>query len=235
MKKVLITGCGSGLGEHLTREAMNNGYIVIGIDKMASKKPQQINTFFQCDLSNIERVIEVTKLIIEQNGEDQLDMIINSACQYFMQPLGKEIDHEVLLAATITNMVAPYVIVNNLRPLLDRAKTPRIINISSGAAQGAPFCAHYCMTKGALNSLGYAINEEFRINGSMRAINFILGTLNTGFALREPHVAITPTPGRDPVIDPSYIAKFIFDVCKNSAYMDFTDIEIRPNKYFVLN
>ena len=126
--------------------------------------------------------------------------------------------------------MAPLLIVNNLKPLLDVAVNPLIVNISSNSADGAPFCTHYCMSKGALNSLTYAINEEFRINGKMRAITFALGTLNTGFSLREEILAVTPVIGKDPVINPDEVAKLIFDIVHKNKFMNLELIKVQPKK-----
>ena len=234
MKNVVLTGSDSGLGSYLAEEAHSRGYRVIGIDKAYAVKEigciGTVDVKIPCDISSMADIKRATDEIEVILGNDGLDLLINCACQFLMQPFGVTYDENTLLSATVANFIAPLLIVNNLKNALDRAEDPVVANISSNSSDGAPFCAHYCMSKGALNSLAYALNEEFRINGKIRSINFILGTLNTGFALRENYLAITPVVGKDPVISPKEVAKVIFESYESSRYLNFTDIKISPKK-----
>lgn len=237
MKNIVLTGSASGLGAYLAAEANRRGYRVIGIDKKyaenVSTVDENISIKIPCDLSDISDLQLATQRIISSNLDSGIDLLINCACQFLMQPFGGVYNDKDLVNATVTNFVAPLLLVNNLRAELEKADDPVVINISSNSAKGGPFCAHYCMSKGALNSLAYAINEEFRINGKIRAINFMLGTLETGFAIREDYLAITPVIGKDPVMSPAEVANIIFNNYESSRYVNFVDIEITPKKKFI--
>ena len=240
MKKVLITGSASGLGACLAKSAKGRGYSVIGLDKTycnlgeaAQVSDGGVDVKVACDLSDIDQVREAIREVKNTCRSTGLSLLINNACHFLMRPLGDLYLDSDLIRATTANVIAPLLLTSGLRVEMERADNPMILNISSGSSRGGPFCAHYCMSKGALNSLAYAVNEEFRINGNIRAINFILGTLDTGFSNHEPHLAITPVYGKDPVIDPRKIAETVFDIFMSTDSMDFVDIEIKPNKKFV--
>lgn len=226
---ILITGASSGLGLELLKEALARGHVVIAVDRNPIDSNENVD-FYECDLSDIDQIENLTRQLNSKYKVYGIELIINCACAYLMKRIGSVYESNELLKSTVVNFVAPLLIVNNLKPILDIAVNPLVVNISSNAAEGGAFCTHYCMSKGALNSLTYAINEEFRINGKMRAITFSLGTLNTGFALREEVLAVTPVIGKDPIINPDEVAKLIFDIVLKNEFMNFEAIKITPKK-----
>lgn len=72
MKKVLIFGIGGFVGKYLTQEFLDNGYVVVGSDKIKNVDLQPNVKFVAADLLNCE---EVEELIITENP----DVIVNLA------------------------------------------------------------------------------------------------------------------------------------------------------------
>jgi short-subunit dehydrogenase len=183
--------------------------------------------FLKVDLRDIDKVRQAAK---ELTALKVIDVIINNACHFVMGKLGEISDYESLEESMNVNLTSPIILINELMDCFNLARNPLVINMSSSAANGAPFCSPYAVAKGGILSFGKAINEEFRINGNLKCINLILGTLDGGFSQREVHKAITPVPGKDPVIPISQLSKFIVKLIHYTEYFDITEISIGPSK-----
>lgn len=235
-KKILITGSGSGLGHDISKLAKDNGHFLIGIDikykDIFSESDDSVDQKVFCDLSDLDSVAEVSKTISKEHKK--IDVLINNACGFFLKKLGEKLDYKKLVSNTNINFNSPLILLNNLIGNLNASKNPLVINVSSGAAYGAPFASHYSMSKGALLSLTKAINEEFRINGNIRAVSLIPGTISTGHSLRENFIAITPIPGRDPVISERAISMKVMEIINNSSEYYEEEIVIKPHKKNIL-
>lgn len=225
-KTALVSGSSSGLGNHIADRLEASGFRTIGLDR---KKGPANRTTILCDLadaSSIKHAVEELESTIES-----LSLVVNNAVSYEIRHLKDYWKHQPQVeAASRVNFDAPLFLVSGLLPLLEKSSYPLCINISSTAAQGTPFAAHYVMSKGALNSLTHAINEEFRISGKLRATSLILSTLNTGLSLREEIPGITPLPGKNLVTDPNAVADLVtFLALKSSDYFS-TEIRILPQR-----
>lgn len=200
----LVTGGASGLGEHIVGALLSSNFEVIVLDKIRVK--QSGVTWIECDLSDS---LSIKEALVRVSGKfDTLDLLVNNACSYDLRKLSDYADGN-FAQSTAVNIDAPLQIVAGLVPLLNNSKRPLIVNVSSVSYLGSPFSAHYVMSKGALTSLTRAINEEFRINGKIRATSLVLSTVDVGFSRRESVVGVTPARGKDLVTSPTEISELI--------------------------
>lgn len=228
-RTALVTGSSSGLGRKIAEALDLAGFRTIGLDKVEAKDR---DTTILCDLADsnsIERAIREVSAIT-----NSLDILVNNAAHIKLEPLAEYWFNlpEVAVASRV-NFDAPLILVSGLLPLLENAMYPLCINISSTSAYGTPFAAHYAMSKGAINSLTHAINEEFRIGGRLRATSLVLSTLNTGFTLREKVAGVTPVSGKDLVLDPYEVGNFIASLALKSAEFFSPEIKLLPQRHKV--
>lgn len=165
-KRALVSGCTSGIGLELVRGLARNNVdlILLGRDETKlvaltaellelSTKPIGID-YFICDFENLSQVAAVSKLI--EKAYRDLDIVVNNAGiwenKYRKESNGLEL-------TWVVNYFAPFIITNNIMPLLkltaSETKDVRVINIASDAhrfgkikfplAQGF----HYFRTYGA--------------------------------------------------------------------------------------
>jgi NAD(P)-dependent dehydrogenase (short-subunit alcohol dehydrogenase family) len=233
---IILTGGSNGLGLQIARALSLEGAKVINLDKSPFPYFDPNVSTSAVDLSSPESIIELTHSLCEEYRDVAVHAIINNANAYYMQPLGSEINNlRQLLQATNVNFLAPLLLVNGLISVLSLARYPKVINIGSGAAEGAPFCSHYCMSKGAIRSLTHAINEEYRINGNITSTYISLGTLDTGISIRSQIKAITPKSNVDPVISSEHVAKVVTDLVFTKDECRVDEIVLNPHKSRIFN
>jgi NAD(P)-dependent dehydrogenase (short-subunit alcohol dehydrogenase family) len=223
---VVVTGGSSGLGLFVTRALCEQKFTVVNLDQMPHQDPAVFS--HTVDLSNLEE-LEVVLQKVTRNFP-RIDALVNLANEYYLSPLSEYVDTERLARATRTNVVAPLICVARLLDSLQRGSYPLVVNVSSNAAQGAPFAAQYVMSKGAMNALTAAINEEFRINGVLRASTIMFGSIEVGLTQRQTFRAITAVPGRDPVIQPQRVAEFVVDLIENRMHQHVREVSVEPHK-----
>ena len=136
-KTILITGSTDGIGLATAESLVKLGHTVLLRGRSDSKlanaktqltefaKPEQIFTY-QGDLSSMSETKALTVRIKEDH--QKLDTIINNA-GVFIVP--ETVSSDGLDVRFMVNTIAPYLLTQQLLPLLD--KTGRVINLSSAA------------------------------------------------------------------------------------------------------
>ena len=177
LKRAVVTGASSGIGETITKRLLELGYGVVGISRTIKKDAFLDNNFqpLQCDLSDKNGVIK----LCQQLQKEEFSLLINAA------GFGKFEPHEELNADTITkmtflNLTAPMLLTNAMLRSLKR-NSGYLININSiEALRASKFAALYSATKAGLKAFGDALFEETRksslsitnINPDMTQSNF---------------------------------------------------------------
>ncbi len=163
-KKVLITGCSSGLGFALTNFYLENDYIVYGINR---KRPSiaHENFYFQdIDLSKIEQIKEKLSSFIYEINDIEI-VYLNAGM------LGeiKEMNH--LEIKDIQEVLNLNVFANKeLLDILSKTKVKNIIAISSGASHnGSKGWGAYALSKASLNMLINLYSKEM-LNTTLLAV-----------------------------------------------------------------
>lgn len=131
----LVTGATSGIGLEMARALLQAGYRV-HIPCRDMKKGERVQNelqqhgqvvLYQCDLSSIRQVRRFTQEFKSRN--DHLDILINNAGNYQPTFVTSEDGVESHMAV---HVVAPFIITNELLPLLERSSEgARIINTTS--------------------------------------------------------------------------------------------------------
>jgi NAD(P)-dependent dehydrogenase (short-subunit alcohol dehydrogenase family) len=143
-KIILMTGATSGLGEEAFFALAHHGHHVAVLARSRQKftatlqryaqrygKAPAHATFIPCDLSSLESVSAAAQQFMQQQG--RLDILINNAGAWLSEFTETTDGIEQTLQV---NLLAPYVLIRALQPLLERSDDARIINTASGLHQG---------------------------------------------------------------------------------------------------
>jgi len=172
----LVTGGESGIGRAIVQALRADGFLV----RSASRRSGY-------DLTDPKAI---TALI---GSLPRLDLLVNNAGIAEAAPLAKTTD-EMWQRHFDINVTAAFRICRAARPLLKRAKRPRIINIASTAAlRGDPYIAAYAASKHALLGLTRVLAAEL---GSFAVHAVCPGFVDTELTVRSVRNIVAAT-GRD--------------------------------------
>ena len=166
MKKVIVTGASSGIGEAIASALVGAGHEVYGIGRKYDKSSRLLeNPLFYphvCDLKRHTDVEKEIKLIKEE--ADDIDILVNCAGAGYFGP-HEQINPDRLHEMVAVNVEAPMIIAGLL--LRDMKKNGgMIINISSVTAKKSnTYGCAYGATKAALTSFGESLFDETRKYG----------------------------------------------------------------------
>lgn len=142
-KVVLITGATDGIGQHtalkfttapeyqqdslkLLLHGRNAARLESTVQRIQSVNPN-VQTITYCyDLSSIAQTIAFTEAVMRDN--DRLDILVNNAGVYESTYRESHDGYEMTYAV---NVIASFIIANNLLPLLKRTPHSRMLNVSS--------------------------------------------------------------------------------------------------------
>lgn len=139
METILITGSTDGVGKLASLKLANDGHQIIlhgrnseklknTISELKEKTANDNVSGFVSDLSDFNNF---TKMVTDISNEfSSIDVLINNA-GVFNSP--KEQNQDGLDMRFAVNYFAPYLLTNQLLPVLKNSTSPRIINLSSAA------------------------------------------------------------------------------------------------------
>ena len=184
MKKILITGCGSGLGREASFALANRGHYVYATTH-TEEQANIINTLnkkynlplesFKLDILQGNDRLKVTNL--------EIDILINNAAIGNSGSLA-EIDISAYRDTFETNVFCPIELTQLVLKQMIFRRKGRIIFVSSLAGRSPiPFLSPYCATKFALEAIGPSLNEEHK---ELKDVNIPViliepGSYTTGF------------------------------------------------------
>jgi NAD(P)-dependent dehydrogenase (short-subunit alcohol dehydrogenase family) len=182
MKQYVITGASRGIGRAIAEKLAGDGCALLlhGRDREAlaetcrlveAKSGTAIPLAYDLrDPADIQKMVE-------EIGGAPLDALINNAGIALVKPL-ESITLEEWQATLAVNVTAPFLLTQNLLPLLSAGST--IVNVLSIAAKtGFPNWSGYCMSKFALEGFSQAVREELRPRG-IRVLNVYPAATATG-------------------------------------------------------
>ena len=183
MLHAIITGVSHGLGEALAFELLTRGARVLGVGRASSTRlANERYRFLRCDLaqaSMLPAVLEPAFDAIALEHPSSVCLINNAAT---IEPIGvlgtSEADH--IVTSIAVNLTAPVVLASLFcRAFRNVAIECRIVNVSSGAAQGAIAGeAPYCIAKAGLEMLTRTLAAEHS-SANFSAISLRPGVMNT--------------------------------------------------------
>lgn len=193
-KIAVVTGAGRGIGAAIARELASLGANVVlcgrtmkTLETAASAIGSQAMPH-QCDVTKLDSVQALASTIEKTFGN--VDILVNNAgVGAFAAPL-HELTPEEWERVLNTNLRGVYYCIRAFAPMMIRAKTGHIINISSLAGKNAlPNGAAYAASKWGLNGLSYSVAEELR-GHNIRVSVVCPGSVNTELG---PHTGKNPS------------------------------------------
>jgi len=188
----LVTGAGRGIGAAIACKLSSLGAhsILCGrsraaLDHTAAaiQKSGHQSAVIECDVTDPLSVESLAERVEHTFG--RLDVLVNNAG--IMGPQGPlhELPPEAWDAIFNTNLRGVYYMIRSLAPLMIRARSGHIINISSLAGKHAlPNGAAYAASKWGLNGLSYSLAEELRVH-NIRVSVICPGSVHTEFSPHE--------------------------------------------------
>ncbi|KAM5356967.1 hypothetical protein ACJ41O_003613 [Fusarium nematophilum] len=178
----VITGGSSGIGAHLAQQlhARNPQTKVVIIDYVPlTWKPLEgaYTKYYQCDLSDSSRVRTICEQIRTEVGHPTV--LVNNAgiCRGTTVCAGSYADVEATMR---TNLIAPFLLVKEFGPDMERRNHGHIVNISSMSALLPPAkVADYAATKAGLIALHEALQLELRAARRVRLSLVVLSFTRT--------------------------------------------------------
>lgn len=226
----VVTGAGRGIGAAIARQLASLGASVVlsarsakPLDATASQIAADGGRakVMQCDVSNLESVQALASFVDRNFG--RTDILINNAgVGSFSTPL-HELTPEEWEKVLNTNLRGVYYCIRSFAPMMIRAKTGHIVNISSLAGKNAlPNGAAYAASKWGLNGLTYSVAEELRPH-HIRVAVVCPGSVNTD---------LSPHAGKDPnkMLQPEDVAHVVAMLVTQSPQSFASEILLRPTQ-----
>ena len=175
---IFITGANRGIGLGVAKHLLNAGHTVIA----SCRQPDKAVSLREMEKSSRERLILLRLDVIDEDSAqeavagiedrvDRIDVLFNNAGVSPGWNKGglEELDLTQFLPTLETNIVGPFIVARACLPLLRRAKFPRIVNVSSGAASlsKAPSGMHmaYPVSKAGLNMVTRMMAKQLGPDG----------------------------------------------------------------------
>jgi short-subunit dehydrogenase len=159
MKKAVVTGSSSGIGNSISQRLIKLGFKVIGISRSEPENLMDNKNFIhvRCDLTDEKETIKLCEYL---KSED-IFMLINCAGFGRFEP-HEELNQSTIMQMNFLNLTAPMLLTNaTLRSL--KNSNGYLVNISSiEALRASKFAGVYSATKAGLKAFSDSLFEECR-------------------------------------------------------------------------
>ncbi len=174
-KTALVTGGNRGIGFAICQGLLKAGFNVLlaarstDEGKEAAQKLSEYGTvtFVQLDISDDSSIQTAIEQIKQKT--DRLDALINNAGIYPDEGVDiLSVSRELLMQAMNTNTFSPIALTQSLVPLLEKAESPRVVNMSSGNGQLEGISENvpsYSLSKMALNGATILLSRALEPKG----------------------------------------------------------------------
>jgi NAD(P)-dependent dehydrogenase (short-subunit alcohol dehydrogenase family) len=226
----VITGAGRGIGRAIavTLAELGARTVLCGRSREALEQTSNAiqdsggqSSVIECDVTDLHSV-EMLGERVERTSH-RIDVLVNNAgisgTGGPLHLLSPENWDRVLN----TNLRGAYYCIRSLAPLMIKARTGHIINISSLAGKNAlPNGAAYAASKWALNGLSYSVAEELRAH-NIRVSVICPGSVHTDFS---PH----PGKNADKMLQAADVAHAVAMIVTQSPQSFASEILLRPTQ-----
>ncbi|MBI2332924.1 MAG: SDR family oxidoreductase [Chloroflexi bacterium] len=169
MKNIVVTGANNGIGYHMTRSLLTDGYSVAGLDvsienlQVLEASPSNRLRAIRCDVSDSVQVNKAVDDILQQWA--QIDVLVNNACIVIFKPFEQRTVEETRREFEV-NYFGYLHTIQAVFPHMKARGNGIIHNMSSGVGiTGFPGISGYASTKGAIESLTRTLSLEFEKYG----------------------------------------------------------------------
>ena len=224
----VITGAGRGIGSAIARKLAEMGALAVLCGRnpgplqstaTAIAKPGGRAEVLPCDVTDLGSVERAAAKVAQTFGH--VDILVNNAgVGSFRGPL-HELPPESWDTVLNTNLRGVYYCIRAFAPMMIRARSGHIINISSLAGKNAlPNGAAYAASKWGLNGLSCSVAEELRAFG-IRVSVICPGSVDT---------ELSPHTGKDPkkMLRPEDVAHAVAMLVTQAPQSFASEILLRP-------
>ncbi len=174
-RKILITGCSSGIGYYCAKKLHTDGHIVVAACRKSEDVERLINEGLHCvqlDLDNSGSIVEgIRDALTITNGE--LDVLINNGA-YGQPGAVEDLSREVLEKQFSSNVFGTHELTVKLMKTLLASDFPRLIQISS------------VLGLVAMRHRGAYISSKFALEGLTDTLRLELADTKVKVSLIEP-------------------------------------------------
>jgi 3-oxoacyl-[acyl-carrier protein] reductase len=226
----VITGAGRGIGAAIARKLAELGASTVLCGRgraLLDATAQAISEgggraqAVECDVTNLGSVEAAAALVEKTLGHT--DVLVNNAgIGGFNSPL-HQLPPESWDQILNTNLRGVYYTIRAFAPMMIRAGSGHIVNISSLAGKNAlPNGAAYAASKWGLNGLTYSVAEELRAY-NIRASVVCPGSVNT---------ELSPHTGKDPgkMLRPADVAHVVAMLVTQAPQSFVSEVLLRPTQ-----
>ncbi len=226
----LITGAGRGIGAAIAAKLASLGASVVLCGRTREPLESTSNAIsqaggraeaLQCDVTDL-RSIEAAAAHVDQTF-GRIDILVNNAgVGGFGGPL-HQLPPESWDQVLNTNLRGVFYCIRAFAPMMIRARSGHIINISSLAGKNAlPNGAAYAASKWGLNGLSYSVAEELRAH-NIRVSVICPGSVDT---------ELSPHAGKDKakMLRPEDVAHAVAMLVTQAPQSFVSEILIRPTQ-----
>jgi NAD(P)-dependent dehydrogenase (short-subunit alcohol dehydrogenase family) len=226
----VVTGAGRGIGAAIAIKLANMGAATVLCGRRKEHLESTAKTISEnggkahlsvCDVTDSRSVETVSREVEQKFG--RLDILVNNAgVGGFGGPL-HQMPPESWEQVLNTNLRGVYYCVRSFAPMMIRARSGHIINISSLAGKNPlPNGAAYAASKWGLNGLSYSIAEELRSH-NIRVSVVCPGSVNTD---------LSPHTGKDAtkMLQPEDVAHTVAMLVTQSPQSFVSEVLIRPTQ-----
>ncbi len=226
----LITGAGRGIGAAISRKLATLGATAVlcgrtqsTLDETAQgiRKAGGKTEVIPCDVSIMHQVEYASARVDSTFG--RLDILVNNAGIGGFSDALHNLPPEDWDQILNTNLRGVYYTIRSFAPLMIRAYSGHIINISSLAGKNAlPNGAAYAASKWGLNGLTYSVAEELRPH-NIRVSVVCPGSVDT---------ELSPHAGKDPtkMLQPDDVAHAVAMLVTQAPQSFMSEILLRPTQ-----
>jgi 3-oxoacyl-[acyl-carrier protein] reductase len=224
----VITGARRGIGAAVARKLAELGAAVVLCARNRSRLEAEVKAIsdaggraqaIQCNVQDLRSVEAAARHVSQAFG--RLDILVNNAGVRGVTGPLHEMPPESWDEVLNTNLRGVYYCIRAFAPIMIRAQSGHIINISSLAGKNPlPNGAAYGASKWGLNGLSYSVAEELRAL-KIRVSVICPGSVETEFS---PHV------GKDPskMLQPDDVAHAVAMLVTQAPQSFVSEILMRP-------
>jgi 3-oxoacyl-[acyl-carrier protein] reductase len=226
----VVTGAGRGIGAAIARKLAALGAAAVLLGRTKSTLDETARAIIDaggktevipCDVTVLHQLEYAAARVDSTFG--RLDILVNNAgVGGFNDPLHNLLpeDWDRILN---TNLRGVYYAIRTFAPIMIRAYSGHIINISSLTGKNAlPNGAAYAASKWGLNGLTYSVAEELRTH-NVRASVICPGSVDTEFS---------PHAGKDPhkMLQPEDVARAVATLVTQAPQSFISEVLLRPTQ-----
>jgi 3-oxoacyl-[acyl-carrier protein] reductase len=224
----VVTGAGRGIGAAIARKLASMGALAVLCGRTCANLEHTARAISdavgkaevaECDVTDLRSVESLAQRVETSFGK--LDILVNDAgIGGGSSPL-HQLSPEIWDQVFNTNLRGVYYCIRSFAPMMIRARSGHIINISSLAGKNAlPNGAAYSASKWGLNGLSYSVAEELRAH-NIRVEVICPGSVHTEFS---------PHSGKDSekMLQPEDVAHVVEMLVTQAPQSFASEVLLRP-------